>query len=111
MEAAVRCNRTKGSREDKKIPVRALQKIMRTIVARLIQLETQLFKELGNATGKLDGAVKNLLNHAELEKSLSRPKFKLKQSDCQGSEESALEQRLSGMEKLLRFIQYRGSRR
>ena len=40
---------------------------MRTIVARLIQFETQLFKELGNATGKLDGAVKNLLNHAELE--------------------------------------------
>ncbi len=74
-------------------------KIMRTIVARLIQFETQLFKELGNATGKLDGAVKNLLNHAELEKSLRQGSFKLKQSDSQGSEESALEHRLSEMEK------------
>eukprot|EP00944_MAST-04C_sp_MAST-4C-sp1_P010566 g10566.t1 len=74
-------------------------KIMRTIVARLIQFETQLFKELGNATGKLDGAVKNLLNHSELEKSLRQGSFKLKESDCQGSEESALEQRLSEMEK------------
>ena len=61
---------------------------MRTIVARLIQFETQLFKELGNATGKLDGAVKNLLNHAELENSLRQGSFKLKKSDSQGSEES-----------------------
>ena len=72
---------------------------MRTIVARLIQFETQLFKELGNATGKLDGAVKNLLNHAELENSLRQGSFKLKKSDSQGSEESILEHRLSEMEK------------
>ena len=70
---------------------------MRTCVARLIQFETQLFKELGSATGKLDYAVKNLLDHTELEDKLRRGAFKLDKDN--GSGENVLEKRLSDMEK------------
>ena len=73
-------------------------KVMRTCVARLIQFETQLFKELGTATGKLDGAVKNLLDHTELEEKLRRDAFKLKK-DTIGEGDYVLEKRLSDMEK------------
>jgi hypothetical protein len=72
-------------------------KMMRTCVARLIQFETQLFKELGSATGKLDSAVKNLLDHTELEDKLRRGAFKLDKDN--GSGENVLEKRLSDMEK------------
>ena len=44
-------------------------KTMRAIVARLIQFETQMFKEFVTATSKLDGTVTRLLDHTELLKS------------------------------------------